>query len=229
MRMLKITAVLILLCTVHVFAQNGVITELSGTVELKRSDRAAFIQAKKGDTVAKDTVVSTGFKSSAVITIGSAVITVKPITKLTLQELTAAGGRETINVSLDAGRLRVDVKPPSGTATNMTVRSPTVTASVRGTSFELDTQSLSVLEGTVAFQGKKGGLKLVDAGSSCEITQRGNAGGTTNTAMAKLSIPSFTGRDSGFKQNGNSGGGFQALGLNKGPDRGDVGLSFNLR
>ena len=139
-----------------VFAQQGVIRELSGTVELKNSGASSFVQANSGDLVMEDTVISTGFKSSALIEAGSALITVRPLTRLSFAEIRLISGTETLNVNLQAGRVRVDVKPLTGTKASMTVTSPTATASVRGTSFELDVKKLTVLEGKAAYISSKG-------------------------------------------------------------------------
>jgi len=159
---------------ISAFSQNarrvsGVIRELTGEVELKRSEASAFIKAKAGDTVAADTVVSTGFKSTAIIEIGSSSITVRPLTRLSLAEIQAASDTETLNVKLQTGRVRVDVKPPAGTKANCTVQSPSATASVRGTSFEFDTFNLKVYEGGVAFRGNSGIGILVPVGMTSYI------------------------------------------------------------
>jgi len=61
------------------FAQSGVITEFSGTVELKPAKSASFVPAKTGDVVEADTIVSTGFRSTAVIKVGSSTIAVRPL------------------------------------------------------------------------------------------------------------------------------------------------------
>jgi hypothetical protein len=162
--------VCLLVCAgVGAFAQSGVISDMTGTVELKPAGADAFTLAKTGDSVAMDTVVSTGFKSTATIKVGSAVIIARPLTRLTLAEITAAQGTEAINVNLQAGRIRVDVKPPAGTKTSFTVQSPHATASVRGTEFDQDTRSVWVREGTVAYQGARGPLMLVPAGSESRV------------------------------------------------------------
>ncbi|MDR2700958.1 MAG: FecR family protein [Spirochaetaceae bacterium] len=189
MKKTVIIAVLILLCSGLSFAQNGVIKEISGTVELKRPGAAAFIAAKAGDAVTRDTVVSTGFKSTALIEIGNSVITVRPLTRLSLAELSAAEGTETINVSIQTGRVRVDVTPPAGAKTNMNVRGPSATASVRGTSFDFDTRNLSVQHGTVAFQGSRGRVVLVRAGSSSYVQSDGRAASPQETSVASLLPP----------------------------------------
>jgi len=143
---------------------NGIIKELSGTVELKPSGAVDFIAAKAGDRVQQDTVVSTGFKSTALVEVGSAIITVKPLTRLTLKEISASQGSENVNMNLHSGRVRVELTPPAGTKTSMSVTSPVATASVRGTVFDLDTQNLYVERGAVAFRGERGSAMLINAG-----------------------------------------------------------------
>ncbi|MDR0290095.1 MAG: FecR family protein [Treponema sp.] len=150
------------------FAQNaasaGVIRELTGNVELKPAGASAFVAARSGDQVAQNTIVSTGFKSTAIIEVGSSVIAVRPLTRLSLAEIQSSGGAESLNVDLQTGRVRVDVNPPAGTRANFTVQSPTATASVRGTSFEFDTVKITVNEGKVAFSGASGLSAMVNAG-----------------------------------------------------------------
>jgi hypothetical protein len=147
-------------------AQSGVIRELTGEVELKPAGTTAFVAARAGDEVAPNTIVSTGFKSTAVIAVGSSVITVRPLTRLSLAEIQSSSGTETTNDSLQTGRVRVDVNPPAGTKADFTVQGPTATASVRGTSFEFDTVNLAVSEGRVAFSGASGLVTMVNAGGA---------------------------------------------------------------
>jgi len=174
---MKKTFLLVVLLSAIVFgvsAQSGVIQELTGDVELKPSGAAAFSAAAVGDEVARDTIVSTGFKSAAVITIGSSTITVRPLTRLSLAEIQSASGSESLNVNLQAGRVKVDVNPPAGTRANMVIQSPGATASVRGTSFEFDTVNLSVLEGRVAFGGASSGVvAIVQRGESSFVGTEG--------------------------------------------------------
>jgi len=168
-------AFILVLAALSAFAQNGVIKELSGTVELKNSSSAAFVAAKAGDIVNQDTVVSTGFKSTALIEIGSTVIAVRPLTRLTLTEIRASSGSESLNVNLQSGRIRVDVNPPAGAKASMAVSSPSATASVRGTSFEFDTRNLHVNSGNVVFKGTRGQGTLITAGFNSSTDQKGSA------------------------------------------------------
>ena len=179
------------------FGQNGVIKELAGTVELKRAGQGAFVPAKAGDQVAKDTVVSTGFKSSALITVGSSIITVRPLTRLSLAEISAQAGTETIDIKLQAGRVRVDVNPPAGTRASFAVQSPSATASVRGTAFDFDTRNLVVSEGTVAFNGTAGAVMLIPAGSESRVSsENGKAADPVMVSEAALTPPVPVGTDS---------------------------------
>ena len=164
----------LMLVTLSVFAQNGVIRQLSGTVELKAPGASSYVPAKAGDELSQDTVISTGFKSTALVEVGSAVITVRPLTRLSLTEIRATAGSETLNVNLQAGRVRVDVNPPAGTKAAMSVTSPIATASVRGTSFDFDTRNLHVNHGTVSFGGK-GLPMLVKGGANSMIKDDGKA------------------------------------------------------
>jgi len=172
------------------FAQSGVISEVTGEVELKPSGAAAFTVARVGDVVARDTIVSTGFRSTAIIKIGSTTITVRPLTRLSLAEIQSSSGSETLNVELQAGRVRVDVNPPAGTRSDMTIQSPGATASVRGTSFEFDTVNLTVREGTVSFSSSSSGAAtMVRGGESSFVGTDGQPANPVEVATAAL-LPS---------------------------------------
>lgn len=197
-------ALLLLTVSVGVFAQSALITGLSGTVELKAAGSAAYVPAKTGDQISRDTIISTGFRSTALLQAGSAVIAVRPLTRLSLTEISASQNRETLNVNLQAGRVRVDVNPPAGTRAAMTVTSPSATASVRGTSFDFDTQNLAVDQGTVNFRGNRGYEIQVSAGSSSTVaTYSGRALPPQNRTNSGIAPQAPVGRD---QPPGNSGG-----------------------
>ena len=190
-----ILAFLFILITASLFAQTGMIRELSGTVELKASGARDYVPAKSGDQVREDTVISTGFKSSALVAVGSALITVRPLTRLTLTEISATSGAETLNVNLQAGRVKVDVNPPAGTRAAMSVKSPIATASVRGTSFEFDTRNLWVNHGKVSFSGKKGHMRMVNGGGTSKLDEDGKAADPINIKISELLPPPPAGSD----------------------------------
>jgi hypothetical protein len=197
MKKAVMTLAVMMMAAAGVFAQSGIIRDLSGTVELKAAGSAAFVAAKAGDQVAMNTIVSTGFKSTALISVGSASIMVRPLTRLTLADISAGEGVEQIKVNLRSGRIGVDVKPPAGTRTSFAVQSPVATASVRGTAFDFDTHNLHVLEGTVAFNGAGGAMMLVPAGSESKVdSESGKAVNPVMISEAALSPPVPAGTDS---------------------------------
>jgi hypothetical protein len=229
----------------------GVIQEMAGEVELKPAGASAFAPARVGSEVAADTIVSTGFKGTAVIAVGSSTIAVKPLTRLSLSEIQLGSGTENLNLNLQAGRVRVDVKPPEGTKTNFTVQSPSATASVRGTVFEFDTLNLKVFEGTVAFLGNNSKIQMpVSAGFTTTLNKEGRAIDPTTVAKAAVqpAPPPGTnapgrgtaasnpveikggGRPDGGSGNGsgNGTGGGNSGGGDKGPSEGgiDIGITY---
>jgi hypothetical protein len=168
------------------FAQTGVIKELSGTVELKPPGARDFAAAKAGDSISQDTVISTGFKSSALVEVGNAIITVRPLTRLTLTEISASSGGENLNLKLRSGRVRAELNPPAGTKSSMSVSSPVATASVRGTKFDFDTRNLYVERGSVSFRGARGGAALVNAGSWSYIDNSSRAADPIDASNSRL-------------------------------------------
>ena len=211
---------LILFCAVGVgiFAQEtGVITELTGTVEIKPAGNRDFIPAKAGDSIVMDTIISTGLRSTALIRAGSTILTIRPLTRLSFSEISSAEATETINVTLQTGRVRADVKPPAGTRATMTIQSPVATASVRGTSFEFNIDSITVLEGSVAFIGSKGKEVLVGSGSASNISENNKSTDPLQTFTENLRPAPPAGDNTGFR-----------IGQASAP-RGTFELKFDLR
>jgi len=172
-----------------VFAQNGVIRELHGDVEIRPAGAAAFIPAAVGSIVARDTVVSTGFRSTAIIQVGNSTLTVRPLTRLLLTDIQAAAGSETVGANLQAGRVRIDVNPPAGATAAFSVQSPSATASVRGTSFEFNTRSVSVLEGSVSFSGTSGSPVAIRPGGESTVGGGGRVSDPVFTVFQNLFPP----------------------------------------
>jgi len=191
MYMLKkciIIAVLLLLAVSGGFSQEAVIRELAGTVELKLAGSTAWVNAVQGQSVAGSTVISTGFKSYALLSIGNSVINVRPLTRLSLTEISASQNAETINIGLQAGRVRLDVSPPAGVRSAAKVQTPVATASTRGTIFEVSIFELWVIEGSIEYRGSSGGHVIVDAGGYSTVDERtGRVAVTKAALLASLS------------------------------------------
>jgi hypothetical protein len=141
-------AVFVIVSAVFVTAQEAVFSEINGKVEYQLAG-GEWQSAKLGDKVGKGSMVSTGFKSSAVLKVDATSISLKPITRLSLEELLKTQGGTSTQLFLLAGRVKADVPPQPGQTTDFRVNSPTATASVRGTSFEFDGVNLVVDRGVV--------------------------------------------------------------------------------
>lgn len=171
---------LILIVVASAWAQtpNAVIKELTGRVEVK-APGGAWKPAAKGMALARNTAISTGFKSVVVLTLGSSTLTVKPLTRLSLEEIVKLEGNEQVKLYLSAGRVKADVSAPTGGTTDFSVKSPSATASVRGTSFEFDAVNLLVNEGVVTFVGANGQAVYIGAGGLSSI----GAGGASSSSL----------------------------------------------
>ena len=152
---------------------QAVIRELAGTVEIMRPGSDTWVAASRGQVLDEDTVISTGFRSTAVIALGSSLVTLRPLSRLTVTELSRIQETERVDLNLQTGRVRAEVTAPEGGRTEFNVRSTQATNSVRGTVFEFDTLGLVVLEGTVDFTGVFGPTHLIDAGSFSQVNEYG--------------------------------------------------------
>jgi hypothetical protein len=179
-----------ILFTWNVHAQEpAFFRELSGTVEIKAPGSAVWVSAAAGDRIEKNTLISTGFRSTAVLVLGDSVITVRPVTRLSLEEIIKNQGGEQVNLYLQTGRIRAEVKPPTGGRTDFTVRSPSATASVRGTAFEFDTENLRVDEGRVVYSLANGRAAAVPAGGMSHVDETNNTVISSFEAAAELLTP----------------------------------------
>jgi hypothetical protein len=185
--------------TLNVHAQETAsFREVSGTVEIKTPGSAVWVNAAAGDRIEKNTLVSTGFRSTAALVLGDSVIMVQSLTRLSLEEIIRNQNGEQVNLYLQTGRIRAEVKPPVGGRTDFTVRSPIATASVRGTSFEFDTERLWVDEGRVQYSFTNGQGVSVVAGGMSYVDKINNTAVSPFETAAELLVPADpVGSDSG--------------------------------
>lgn len=172
----------------------AVLKTVTGKVEIKTPGKN-WAPAAAGAKLTKDTAISTGFKSVAVVVLGDSTLIVKPLTRLTLEEIVRQEGSEKVQLYLLAGRVRADVKPPAGGKTDFSVKSPTATASVRGTSFTFNGWNLDVREGGVRFTNPAGQSFLVSAGDSSFLDADGNPEDPAQIAAALSTLPLPPGLD----------------------------------
>ena len=178
--------IMLFLAVCGLYSQNkdtmsGMILKLTGNVELKPAGSSAFIAAKAEDTIALDTIISTGFRSTAVIAVNNSVITIHPLTQLSLAE--------SATINLQVGRITVD----SETSASCTVKSSDTTSLVRGTSFEFDTVNMKVNKGKAMFSGTSGPAVIVLEGREDSIGADGKPSGSAVNAI----LPSAPGGSRG--------------------------------
>jgi hypothetical protein len=178
--------------------EAGYIRELSGTVETKAPGSGLWVKALEGDRIGRDTLISTGFKSGATLVLGESVVTVRSLTRLSVEELVRNQGEEQVSLYLQTGRIRAKVNPPFQGKTDFTVRSPTATASVRGTTFDFDTENLRVEEGRVQYSLPGGRGLQVAGGERSYVDEANNRVVSPFAAATELLSPALPpGTDSG--------------------------------
>lgn len=154
-------------------AQKAEFATVNGKVEYQASSGAEWKPARVGVKISKGTVVSTGFKSGASLKLGATTITLKPVTRMTLEEIVKTQSGSQTQLFLLAGRVKADVPPQAGQTTEFQVKSPTATASVRGTGFEFDGVNLIVDRGSVQLRTPTGQYRMVKAGEFSYVNRNG--------------------------------------------------------
>jgi hypothetical protein len=184
----KFVCALLVLCAAFASAQTAVVRDIRGTVEIKTPESPVWVQAAPGTVLRQDTTVSTGFKSSAILAVGNSMVTVRPLTRLTLTEIINNQGNEHIVMELRTGRIRADVKAPPEGKIDFSIRSPIATAAVRGTIFDFDTVTLQVDEGIVRYSGERSGQAVSVRGREASFVNEisGRANRPKEIVMAEL-------------------------------------------
>ena len=145
---LSILAVLLFVVAASLSAQTATIDSIDGKVEF-RLVGGGWETATVGAVLPLNATISTGFGASAVLNLGSSVLEVRQLTRLTIEELADDG--LSADVFVPVGRVRATVNTSAGRRADFRVRSPLSTASVRGTDFETNGWQVSVAEGIVEF------------------------------------------------------------------------------
>ena len=164
-------------------ALTATVTEIAGKVECKLPGKD-WQAAKTGDVLPAGSLISTGFKSTAILKTEAATLTVKPVTRLSLEELVKSGETTKTQMFLMAGRVKAEVTPKKGEKADFKIKSPTATASVRGTGFEFDGQNLLVDHGAVQLEAESGlgTPQMVASGEFSTVSQKKTI--TTPVAIA---------------------------------------------
>ncbi|WP_308693483.1 FecR family protein [uncultured Treponema sp.] len=126
---------------------------IEGKVEILEG--GMWIPVEEGDIIQeRGVVISTGFKSNAVVSVKGTNFTLGPLTRITIENMVAMENKDSTQIYIDSGSLKANVSSSDGRKVGFKVRSAVATASVRGTEFKVTSSGrLSVTQGLVSFGG----------------------------------------------------------------------------
>ena len=153
--------------TIPTFALNGEVVATTGKVEFQNK-QGVWKALKQGDTVLTGTMISTGFKSEATVKLGESVLTIRPLTRMTLTQLVEKENTVDTELYLEVGNVKAEVNSLNAKTNSFKVRSPVATASMRGTVFEMG-EALVILRGSVEFSTPVGQKRTGTAGQQLNI------------------------------------------------------------
>jgi hypothetical protein len=151
MKKLLITVFAICSLTAAAYAgPQAIVGGIKGKVEIKGL-QGGWAPATEGMQLDLRSTISTGFDSTATLTIDKSTIVVKPLTRLSIDKLVEqSSGSVAASMFLRVGSVQTKVKAATpGTPQDFKVQSPYSTASVRGTFWSQSIYKVRVLEGSV--------------------------------------------------------------------------------
>ena len=169
MKTLFIAATLLLIAS-FAFGADAIIKSFTGKVEIQEQGSSAWKSVTQGQKISKGAIISTGFNSNTVLSLGNSEIFVKPLTRISVNELMQQGSIVKTDLNLKLGKVTADVKTTEGLKNDFTLRTPVSTAAVRGTKFTAGVNSLSVEHGKIAYSNKIGQARTVSGGSSSSVS-----------------------------------------------------------
>lgn len=164
---------LILLPVFYSFSSDvPTVKQIQGKVEIKNS-QSGWVKAEKGMKVSPGALISTGFRSNAVIELDNSELYIKQLTRMSIENLSRKQNTVNTKLNLQLGRIKADVKSSKGLKHDFIVRTPVSTAAVRGTIFESGVRFLGVDSGKIKYSNKIGQKVTVAGGSSSYISPSG--------------------------------------------------------
>ena len=131
MKKLMSVALVIATALVTATAMDAKVISTKGKAEVQSGGTWKALAV--GDTLKKGAVIQTGFKSELVLQIKESIVTVAPLSHLTIEQLAEKETKDETRLYLDTGSLKSNVKKAENRRVGFTVKSPVATASVRGT------------------------------------------------------------------------------------------------
>ena len=161
------------------------ITVIGGEVSVRHGTSASYVTVVDGEVLSVGDAIRTGGDGRAVLTyFEGSTVTIEPATELVIEAATTQGSNTIVQMTQNAGRTwHVVTKLVTGDS-KYEVRTPASTASVRGTSFTVDTDgattTITTTQGTVLDQvpdpRNPGGTIGVPVGAGEQHRQRRGEG-----------------------------------------------------
>ncbi len=112
-------------------AFDATVISAKGKAEVLKGE--SWVSLKAGSSISKGDVIQTGFKSEVILKLKETVVTVAPLSRITMEQLAEKKDKDESKIFLDTGSLKSDIKKSENRRVGFQVRSPVATASVRGT------------------------------------------------------------------------------------------------
>ena len=153
------------------------IKRMSGEVTVRRPG-GQWRLLEPTDVLTEDDEVATGVDSALELEIDGDLVDLREVTMIRLAKLQTREARRKILIELRVGEVNATVKPRQTVDTNFDIKTPTATASVRGTTFAVfydpiaKASLISVKEGSVSVNPARSGpaTQKVGAGKEVEVT-----------------------------------------------------------
>jgi hypothetical protein len=173
-----------ILAALGLYAQErAFIRDFSGKVEIQPPGKG-WEPAARNLLVPPGSTISTGFNSFATLDLGTSNVQVKPLTRMTLAELTKKEGQVNTALNLRVGRVRAEVNKAEGLEHNFTLKTSVSTAAVRGTKFDGYRVRVKVIEGLVAYSNAVGQSTSVGKGEESSVQNQGRPASAEQALIA---------------------------------------------
>jgi hypothetical protein len=141
-------AVFVAFTAIPVCADSAVVVSLRGKVEVNRN--GTWVALSEKGLVSQGEIISTGFKSEAVLKYQGATMQLGPLTRVTLETLAQNEKKDSVSLYLNTGVVKSSVKKTENKRVSYIVHNPVAVASVRGTDFSfISTGDISCTGGAV--------------------------------------------------------------------------------
>lgn len=114
------------------FALDAEVIGLNGKAQIS-TNGTSWSPIAVGNRIPQGAIIQTGFKSELKLKVKGSEITLDPMTRITIDELSEKDNRDNTVVSMKIGGLTSNVKKVEDRRAGFTVKGPAATASVRGT------------------------------------------------------------------------------------------------